>query len=288
MKKMFGLLPIFISLNSFAVDYIENGIKNKEELKLIADSFISESGFHSSAVDKIVSTENPNIVLVKLNPKKINSDNLYLNYFINEKLFSIGNLLKKDEYNRFFDVNDKYVNQINLNYLKDYLNLDINKRKTFDYISDTEKTTVYVFTDTTCPYCYKYSKEIDKLNEMGVSVKNIPYSRSYSPSNEKKENGDSFFQLSNIICSENPKLFFDLYFQETIQRKETAVYDHYSIISDENKKECEKIIEEGYYFGKNLNVTGTPSTLFENGEVISGYLTSDKVINILKKSNLIE
>lgn len=288
MNKTIGILPIFISLNSFAIDYVDNSIKDKDNLKIVSQKFLEESGFHSSSVDKVIATDIENIVLIKLNPEVINSDNLYVSYLINENIVSIGNLLKKDKYNRFYDVNTKYINKVNVDYVNEYLDLNIDKDKTIDYISDNEKTTIYVFTDTTCPYCYKYSKEIKSLNDSGVSVRHIPYSRSYSPNNEEKNQGDSYFQLSNIICSNEKDKLFNFYFEKTINRVDSDAFNEYNKINENERELCSEIVKNGYILGKNLDVRGTPATMLSNGEMISGYLSSDKILNIIKINGIIK
>ncbi len=64
------------------------------------------------------------------------------------------------------------------------------------------KTHITVFTDTTCPYCYKLHAEVPALNKLGVEVRYVAFPRQGlgSPGDE---------QLQAVWCSSDKKAAMD-------------------------------------------------------------------------------
>lgn len=117
------------------------------------------------------------------------------------------------------------------------------------------KAAITVFTDITCPYCRKLHKEVDLLNEAGVSVRYLAFPRNGIPSEGEK-------QLSTVWCSENR------------QSAMTKAKNGESI----SAPECDNPVADQYQLGVEMAIRGTPAIVLSDGTLIGGYLPADKLI----------
>lgn len=283
------MLAIFLSLfinTSFSSEvnekYIENKFHTKENLKKIEEHVSENFKIDKNVIDLVSATDYDNIITLKLNPMLINSDILYFNYFIKENLISTGEVLKNDDFS-MSSINEKIIKKSNLENLKIYLE----NSKTIDYISSNEETVVYIFTDPTCPYCNKLHDEIPKLNDAGVTIKYVPYSRSFRFAENEVDNGISYKQLAISFCAgEKQQSVLKSYFESNMKKE---YFNHEFLnINESDYEKCKKIVENGYIFGKYIGLSGTPAILLSNGDFLSGYYPSEKFIDTLKKSGLIK
>ena len=66
------------------------------------------------------------------------------------------------------------------------------------YAADgVEKVAIEVMTDTDCPYCRRFHRDVPKLNAAGVTVKYLPFARA-------GVSGIAYKALKGIWCSEDP------------------------------------------------------------------------------------
>lgn len=117
---------------------------------------------------------------------------------------------------------------------------------------------IYIFTDVDCPYCAKLHKEIPILNGQGIEVRYLAYPRAglYSPSHSK---------ISAAWCSETPLKLLPI-----IQQGQTVPI----------KDSCDTTaIDKQFTIGNKIGVTGTPTIVFSDGEMISGYHTAESIIS---------
>ncbi|MEZ5448285.1 MAG: DsbC family protein [Thiolinea sp.] len=97
-----------------------------------------------------------------------------------------------------------------------------------------EKHVLSVFTDVTCPFCTKLHKEVDKLNEEGVTVHYLAYPRAGIGSGSYKD-------MVSIWCSDNP--------QEALTKSKNG--------EKVEAKECENPVANHFALGQKVGVSGT-------------------------------
>ena len=129
------------------------------------------------------------------------------------------------------------------------------------YPSENSKYTVTIFSDTSCPYCQKLHNEIDNLVSSGVSVRYVLFSRNGNDT-------EAYNDMVSVWCSENRRKSLD------------DLFDNSFI----EKVKCKNPIDDNYSKAMSLQVNGTPMIFFEDGSVIPGYVSSDKIIEALATS----
>ncbi|TXJ07185.1 MAG: DsbC family protein [Acinetobacter sp.] len=108
------------------------------------------------------------------------------------------------------------------------------------------KHTVYVFTDSSCPYCHKFHGHIAEMNQKGIEVRYIAWPR-----------GEQFFPtMQNIWCSEDRKAAFD----QAIAGLEV------------HATACQNPVQAQYQLGMNIGVNGTPAVYSQDGRYLGGYI----------------
>lgn len=144
---------------------------------------------------------------------------------------------------------------------------DIAKRKTTKFEIDRlaiedmavfpatgeEKAVLNVFTDTSCQYCRKLHAEISNLQDAGISVHYIPYPRGGSQ-------GPGYQTLKQVWCAED--------------RAGALTIGKDLASGDLPAGDCEAsvLVDDGYKLGNRVGVTGTPTLIKSNGEIITGYV----------------
>lgn len=126
-----------------------------------------------------------------------------------------------------------------------------------------EKKKIAVFSDPTCPYCKKLHENVPELQEAGVTVYHLFYNRSMAPNTV----GDPKVvrindALESAWCSENPN--------EAIN----SLYDGYSIppaSCESTEGKIEFPGNEHYLMGRIIDMSGTPYTITEDGDIIAGF-----------------
>ena len=117
------------------------------------------------------------------------------------------------------------------------------------------KASITVFTDVDCGYCQKLHQEVPQMNDMGIEVRYLAYPRAGigSPSYEK---------VVSAWCSDNR--------QDAL----TRLKQRQSIPTNL----CEKNpVDEQFEIGHLMGVTGTPSLILEDGEMLPGYVPADRL-----------
>jgi thiol:disulfide interchange protein DsbC len=120
------------------------------------------------------------------------------------------------------------------------------------------KHSIAVFSDPDCPYCRKLHKELKKLKDVSVYVFLSPL---------KKIHPESEVKAISIWCSED---------------RIKALDNAYNDVKIEHK-ECENPINKNleFMFGNNIYVT--PTIVLESGEIVEGYLPSEKLQTLIEK-----
>lgn len=122
------------------------------------------------------------------------------------------------------------------------------------FAAKNEKAHVSVFTDITCGYCRMLHTEVEKLNELGITVRYLAYPRG-------GVNSDSYEQMVNIWCSDDPEGWM------TKAKAGSRVPDN----------KCANPVASQYSLGQSLGVRGTPTLVLSTGALIPGYLPADRL-----------
>lgn len=117
------------------------------------------------------------------------------------------------------------------------------------------KATLTVFTDVDCPYCRKLHAEVHLLNQEGIAVRYLAFPRTGLDT-------ETYFKMVAIWCS-----------QDRINMFASASRGG-SIPSEE----CANPVAEQYQLGQEVNVTGTPALVLEDGTILPGYVPAERLI----------
>lgn len=116
------------------------------------------------------------------------------------------------------------------------------------------KAVVTIFTDLECGYCRKLHTEIPKLNDMGIEVRYLAFPRHGIGSN-------TYNRMVSIWCSSNPR-----------DALEKAMWGEMPA-----NKTCSHSIDAQYQLGRKLGISGTPTLVFQDGTVLGGYETAERI-----------
>lgn len=115
----------------------------------------------------------------------------------------------------------------------------------------TSRAIVYVFTDSSCPYCHKFHEEMEAINAKGIEVRYLAWPRA-----------EQFIpQMKAIWCSEDRAAAFD-----------TAIKG-----MPVTAPECKNPVMEHYRLGQQIGVNGTPAIYSADGKYLGGYLTANEL-----------
>jgi thiol:disulfide interchange protein DsbC len=120
------------------------------------------------------------------------------------------------------------------------------------------KSVITVVTDIDCPYCRKLHSEVPEYLKNNVAVRYI-----FMPLKGK----DDVEKTISVWCSDNQ--------QEALDKAKAG--------KEITKKTCDNPIQKHMRASQDLGIRGTPAIIFENGEMIPGYVPVAKVIAKLEK-----
>lgn len=133
------------------------------------------------------------------------------------------------------------------------------KDTVIEYKADKEKYVVNIFTDITCGYCRKLHNEMDKYNDLGITVRYLAFPRGGI-------NSRSYTDMVSVWCAENQ--------QEAMDNAKAG--------GSVPSKSCETKVAEQYAFGQKIGVNGTPNIIMPDGSVIPGYQPPAQLEQALK------
>jgi len=134
-----------------------------------------------------------------------------------------------------------------------------------------EKAGVVVFSDPTCPVCKRLHKNIDKLNEAGLTVRILMYPRSLVYGLDDPSTQRTMETLEAIWCSADTAAAMH------------KVYNGGNI----SNSDCSYVKEQGranlpasehYFLGMLFNIKGTPLSFTSEGSLISGFSTPESFL----------
>lgn len=119
------------------------------------------------------------------------------------------------------------------------------------------KAVVTIFTDMDCTYCRKLHHEIPKVTELGIEVRYVAYPR-------HGKGSDTYNKMVTVWCSVNPN--------ERKKMMEQAMEGEALA-----PKTCEHRVDDHRLLGRQLGLSGTPTLVFADGTVWSGYVPAERL-----------
>jgi thiol:disulfide interchange protein DsbC len=179
-----------------------------------------------------------------------------------------GLVLHFSENGRYFMPGDVYqieginiTNQSQQARMANVENVPLNEMVVFAAKGE-EKGHITVFTDVDCGYCRMLHKEVDALNDMGISVRYLAYPRAGVQS-------EAYKTMVSIWCSDDPQQWMT---KAKLGQKVPA-------------NTCDNPIAKQYQLGNQVGVKGTPSILLSSGDFIPGYIPAVEIAKRLGLSS---
>ena len=125
---------------------------------------------------------------------------------------------------------------------------------------ENAKHTITVFTDMDCAYCRQLHSQITDYNKLGIKVRYIAYPRS-------GPNTASWSKAEQVWCAADRK---------------TALTDAKLGKTLSDKVCANNPVAKEYALGQQFNLTGTPTIILGNGELVPGYMPPADLAKELK------
>ncbi len=113
---------------------------------------------------------------------------------------------------------------------------------------------VSVFTDIDCGYCRKLHQEMQTYLDKGIEVRYLSFPRAGMGS-------ESHRKAEAVWCSADP--------QTAMTEAKAGQAVPYQA--------CDNPVEREFELGRKLGITGTPAIILDDGSLIPGYLTADRL-----------
>ena len=121
------------------------------------------------------------------------------------------------------------------------------------------KYEVTVFTDVECGYCRKLHQEMSELNGLGVKVRYLAFPRAGIGSS-------TYDKMVSVWCADDPhKAMTDAKAGRPVA-----------------PKKCDNPVSDEYNLGRALGVTGTPTLILDNGQLVPGYVPAQRLVKMLE------
>lgn len=127
--------------------------------------------------------------------------------------------------------------------------------------SEETKHVVTTFTDIDCSFCRKMHKQMAQYNDLGIEFRYLAYPRS-------GPNTPSYFKAVTVWCSEDRK-------GAMTRSKQGEKLD---------RVKCDNPVIDHMAAARAVGVSGTPSLILENGEMVPGYVEPQRLLKILEKA----
>ncbi len=135
---------------------------------------------------------------------------------------------------------------------------DIQDETTIEFTPKKVKHTITVFTDIDCGYCRKLHKELQDYLDAGIKVRYLAYPRS-------GVNTDSYYKAVTVWCSTD---------------KNGAMTESKAGVKLP-RKSCDNPVQEHMKLADQFSVSGTPTIILEDGEVVPGYVPAARLSRML-------
>lgn len=120
---------------------------------------------------------------------------------------------------------------------------------------DEVKFSISVFTDVDCTYCRRLHSQIDDYLEAGIEIRYLLYPRNGPRSK-------SWVTAEQVWCSDN--------------RNEALTLA--KLDQEFQTRECDaSMVSNHYLMGQDVGLRGTPAIVFEDGQLVSGYMSAQQL-----------
>ncbi len=128
------------------------------------------------------------------------------------------------------------------------------------FAAENEKHRISVFTDVDCGYCRKLHREIEQLNDLGITVRYLGYPRAGIGSS-------SHIKLRSIWCADDPN----------------AAMTRGKIDREFGTDTCDDPLVDHMKLVRQFGLSGTPAIIFESGRLVPGYVEAPRLLRILNE-----
>jgi thiol:disulfide interchange protein DsbC len=122
------------------------------------------------------------------------------------------------------------------------------------FAPEETKYDLMVFTDIDCGYCRKLHAQIEEYNQQGIAIHYMAFPRAGVGSH-------SYEKAVSVWCAGNP--------QDALTQAKLG--------AEPDPAQCDNPIDEQYQLGQELGVTGTPSLVTAQGQMIPGYVPPEQL-----------
>ncbi|RME60444.1 DsbC family protein [Candidatus Parcubacteria bacterium] len=143
--------------------------------------------------------------------------------------------------------------------------------KAIKVVKGNGERTLYVFTDPDCPFCHRLEQSLDKISNVTIHYFMYPLAQLH-PNAPAKAN--------KIYCAKDPASAI-----------KTVILKRGDLPSGEVKPKCEAPLKEIAKVAQALGVNGTPTLIFEDGVLQSGFMPAqmlEKYLEMAHKKKMAE
>lgn len=119
---------------------------------------------------------------------------------------------------------------------------------------------ITVFTDIDCGYCRKLHREIDQYLDRGIEIRYASFPRA-------GRNSKSYFKAVSVWCSDDR--------QAALTRSKNG--------EELPPKECEHPVDAHMKVAEEIGISGTPTLVMADGEVVPGYVPAGRLASMLEQ-----
>ncbi len=128
------------------------------------------------------------------------------------------------------------------------------------FAADKPRHVVTAFTDIDCGYCRKMHSQIADYNKLGITFRYLAYPRA-------GVNSESYYKAVSVWCADDRR--------EAMTRAKQG--------EKLPRADCANPVETHMAAAHAVGVTGTPTLVLENGQVIPGYVEPKRLLELLDK-----
>lgn len=122
------------------------------------------------------------------------------------------------------------------------------------------KTVMYVFTDVDCGYCQLLHSKVGEYNDLGIEVRYLAYPRAGI-------NSKSYNKIASAWCAKDRN--------DALTKLKNRQEIPENVCADNP-------VAEQFELGRKIGLSGTPALVFENGQLIGGYVEPARLLEMLE------
>lgn len=130
----------------------------------------------------------------------------------------------------------------------------VDESKQITFAPEDPKYDLMVFTDIDCGYCRKLHAQMAEYNQQGIAIHYMAFPRAGIGSN-------SYDKFVSVWCATDQR--------EALTEAKAG--------TEPEPKQCDNPVAEQYQLGRDLGVSGTPSLVMADGQMIPGYVPPEQL-----------